>query len=174
MLSGEAKELRHWMSSSAKRNQIKTLRTLYEPSFEHTSFELQVPKLDSSMARRLKELRGSESQHTEAKEKAFKDLQYKVLDVARPLLFLWSEIASDDCLKDSPLADAAETALRLWGHSFQAITAKRKYSTTNRPQVRWFVDRIRPLQGERVGQPFRPTLHRLHGGRGGFGAEVER
>ncbi|KAI9551264.1 hypothetical protein GHT06_002337 [Daphnia sinensis] len=62
----------------------------------------------------------------EATERSLKAEQYKILDVARPLLFLREKIAESADLKDSPLAEAADTALRLWGHTFHNVTTSRR------------------------------------------------
>ena len=62
----------------------------------------------------------------EATERCLKAEQYKILDIARPLLFLREKIAASTDLKDSPLAEAADTALRLWGHTFHNVTFSRR------------------------------------------------
>jgi hypothetical protein len=62
----------------------------------------------------------------EATERSLKAEQYKILDVARLLLFLREKIAESTDLKDSPLAEAADTALRLWGHTFHNVTTSRR------------------------------------------------
>ena len=59
----------------------KQLRENFVPSFGKSSFDLQVPKLDPSMARRLKEVKGGEASKAEAKEKALVlASQFKILD----------------------------------------------------------------------------------------------
>jgi hypothetical protein len=62
----------------------------------------------------------------EATKGSLKAEQYKTLDVARPLLFLREKIAEPADLRDSPLAEAADTALRLWGHTFHNVTTSRR------------------------------------------------
>jgi hypothetical protein len=48
----------------------------------------------------------------EATERCLKAEQYKIFDVARPLLFLREKIAESPDLKDSPLAEAADGTTR--------------------------------------------------------------
>jgi hypothetical protein len=52
--------------------------------------------------------------------------QFKLLDVSRPLLYLWGAVTSDDNLKNTPMAAAAVSALQLWGHAFHSVTIRRK------------------------------------------------
>ena len=62
----------------------------------------------------------------ELNEKTLKAEQYKVLDVARPLLFLREQMSQDDSFRDSEMSKAVDTALRLWGHTFHGITTIRR------------------------------------------------
>jgi hypothetical protein len=76
------------------------------------------------MVRRFKDqnLKVPDLTKAEANEKTLKE-QFKVLDVARPLLFLREKMAEKEELKGSPMAIAVDTALRLWSHIFQGIMA---------------------------------------------------
>lgn len=76
------------------------------------------------MARRLKEVKSAAASSAEAKEKMMLAQQYKLLDVARPLLFIRNECLNDPARE--PLVRAAESALKLWGHSFAMMTADRR------------------------------------------------
>ncbi|KZS06768.1 Uncharacterized protein APZ42_029672 [Daphnia magna] len=58
----------------------------------------------------------------EAEEKSLKDEQYKVLDVARPLLYLKEQMAEGED-QNSPMAEAVDVTLHLWDHTFYEITA---------------------------------------------------
>ena len=46
--------------------------------------------------------------------------------IARPLLFLRQKIAASTDFKDLPLAETADPALRLWGHTFHNVTVSRR------------------------------------------------
>jgi hypothetical protein len=50
----------------------------------------------------------------------------KLLDVSRPLLYLWGAVTSDDNLKNTPMAASSVSALQLWGHAFHSVTIKCK------------------------------------------------
>ncbi|KZR98243.1 Uncharacterized protein APZ42_006432, partial [Daphnia magna] len=121
-----SKELRGRMSSLLKSTEAKKLRGIFSPTFDSRSFDLQVPKLVHSMSRRLKELKGGEGSKVEMKEKTLVSHQFRLLDVARPLLYLWGQLSCDPDLKDSSMADAAVSALQLWGHSFHSVTMHRR------------------------------------------------
>ena len=80
------------------------------------------------MARRFKDpsLKGQELSKAEANEKSLKAEQYKVLNVARPLLFLREKMFEKEEFRESPMANAVDAALRLWGQTFHSITASRR------------------------------------------------
>ena len=87
--------------------EARALRDVFTPAFEG-SFRLECPQLES-MKRSLKRLKASGSVG-ELVEKTWLSTYYKVLDIACPLVQLWSQV---------PPGDAAnqyiESALRLWG-----------------------------------------------------------
>ena len=98
--------------------EARALRDVFTPAFEG-SFRLECPQLES-MKRSLKRLKASGSVG-ELVEKTWLSTHYKVLDIARPLVQLWSQV---------PPGDAAnpyiESALRLWGVAFSEITKNRR------------------------------------------------
>ncbi|EFX78494.1 hypothetical protein DAPPUDRAFT_105293 [Daphnia pulex] len=100
------KVFRNWMTTSLSAPEARNLRDSFIPSFPNSGFDLM--------------------SKAEATERSLKAEQYKILDVARPLLFLREKIAESADLKDSPLAEAADTALRLWGHTFHNVTTSRR------------------------------------------------
>jgi hypothetical protein len=106
------------MTSLQKQAESKQLRENFVPSFSKSSFDLQVPKLDPSMARRLKEVKGGEASKAKAKEKALVASQYKILDIAKPLLYLWGSATSEAtpyAAGNVPLlVSASESANQLW------------------------------------------------------------
>lgn len=78
------------MTSQLKSAESKQIREDFVPSFDSKKFDLQVPqvKLDHTMSRRVKEVKGGEAAKTEVKEKSVVAHQFKLLDVYRPLLYL--------------------------------------------------------------------------------------
>jgi uncharacterized membrane protein YgcG len=117
--------VRDWMTSTLNPAEAKQLRDSFLPSFTDSDFDLKCPQVDSSLARRFKDLKCPEMTKAEATEKSLKAEQYKVLDVARPLLYLKEQMAEGE-LQNSPMAEAVDVALRLWGHTFHGITANRR------------------------------------------------
>ncbi|KZS04064.1 Uncharacterized protein APZ42_033066 [Daphnia magna] len=120
------KVFRNWMTTSLSAPEARNLRDSFIPSFPNSGFDLVCPQVDSSFSRRFKDIKTPEMSKAEATERSLKAEQYKILDVARPLLFLREKIAESADLKDSPLAEAADTALRLWGHTFHNVTTSRR------------------------------------------------
>ena len=86
------------------------------------------------MARRLKEVRGGEASKAEAKEKALVASQFKILDNAKPLLYLWG---SASAASDPLLISAAESALQLWGHAFHSIPTQRRENVLHQTDPRF-------------------------------------
>lgn len=72
------------------------------------------------MARRLNEVRGGEANKAEAKEKALVVSQYKILDIAKPLLYQWgsamTEAITNAATTDPLLVSVAESALQVGCH----------------------------------------------------------
>ena len=122
----KGRSLRAMMNSKLAPSEARRLRERYVPEFASGSFGLVCPVLDSSMARRLKEMKNAEATKAEAREKSLLADQYKILDIGRPLLFLWNDLTKDQTMLDSPLAVAAASAMQLWGNSFFAITSQRR------------------------------------------------
>lgn len=82
------KEFRGWMTTPLGASEAKLLREAYAPTFDSSSFELTIPKVDGSMARRLKDHWGQELVKVEAREKFLVKEQHQILDIARSLLFI--------------------------------------------------------------------------------------
>ncbi|EFX66255.1 hypothetical protein DAPPUDRAFT_116579 [Daphnia pulex] len=120
------KVFRDWMTTSLSAPEARNLRNSFIPSFPKSGFDLVCPQVDSSFSRRFKDIKTPEMSNAEAMKRSLKAEQYKILDIARPLLFLREKIAESADLKDSPLAEAADTALRLWGHTFHNVTTSRR------------------------------------------------
>ena len=105
--------LRDWMTTSLSAPEARSLRYYFIPSFPDSSLDLVCPQVDAAFYRRFKDIKSPEMSKAEATERCLKAEQFKILDVARPLLFLREKIAASADLKDSPLVEAADTALRL-------------------------------------------------------------
>ncbi len=126
------REKRAMMTSKLNPSDARRLRERYVPEFASGCSDLVYPKLDSSMARRLKEMKNAEATKAEAREKSLLADQYKILDIGRPHVFLWNDLTKDQTMLDSPLAVAAASAMQLWDNSFFAIRVKDGRMTSRR------------------------------------------
>jgi hypothetical protein len=100
------------MTTSLSATEARSLRDSFIPSFPNSGFDLVCPQVNSSFSRRFKDIKTPEMSRAEATERCLKAEQYKIFDVARPLLFLREKIAESPDLKDSPLAEAADGTTR--------------------------------------------------------------
>ena len=108
-----SKELRELMTKFLKSSSANKILDNYDVSFDLKKFELSEPKLDRSASRRLRDLKLQDRKKTKEIEKNLKSSQGKVIDIARPLVFMWALISSDPALKSSPLVDACLDTLKL-------------------------------------------------------------
>ncbi|KAK4009405.1 hypothetical protein OUZ56_018520 [Daphnia magna] len=83
------------MSFYLQPSDARVIRKYYEPKFQKRSVSLHCLKIDHSVARRMKEKRGPELTKVEQKENALTSMQFKLLDIARPLLFISESLAAD-------------------------------------------------------------------------------
>lgn len=121
-----SKNFRKAMSTCLQPADARAIRKRYEPDFLKRSVSLQCPKIDHSMARRMKERKGPELTKVEQKEKSLTSVQFKLLDIARPLLFISESLSTDQNNVKSGVLDACSDTIRLLGHAFASITAKRR------------------------------------------------
>ncbi|EFX78943.1 hypothetical protein DAPPUDRAFT_320020 [Daphnia pulex] len=102
------------------------IRKYYEPKFQKRSVSLHCPKIDHSMARRMKGRRGPELTKVEQKEKTLTSMQFKLLDIARPLVFISESLVADKTDANLDVHDVCSDSIRLLGHAFACITTKRR------------------------------------------------
>ena len=121
-----SKKFRKAMSSCLPPSDARMIRKYYEPKFLKRSVSLHCPKIDHSMVRRMKEKKGPELTKVEQKEKALTSMQFKLLDIARPLLFVSESLAADKTDANLDVQDPCSDSIRLLGHAFASITAKRR------------------------------------------------
>jgi hypothetical protein len=113
------------MTSTLSPSEAKQLRESFLHGFSDTDFDLKCPQVDSSLARRFKDLACPEMAKAEANEKTLKAEKYKVLDVTCPILYLKEQMAKGE-LQNSPMVEAVDVALRFCCQTFQGITANRR------------------------------------------------
>jgi hypothetical protein len=119
--STSSKKIRKWISKSFAKSKAKKLRERFQPKFS-SSFELLNPEMDDSVYRRLKELKNSVAtkEKIDNKEMEMRAMQFKILDIVRPMLFIW-ETAQEETVRD-----AAKVAIKQWAHAFFACTDFRR------------------------------------------------
>jgi hypothetical protein len=119
--STSSKKIRKWISKSFAKSKAKKLRERFQPKFS-SSFELLNPEMDDSVYRRLKELKISVAtkEKIDNKEMEMRAMQFKILDIVRPMLFIW-ETAQEETVRD-----AAKVAIKQWAHAFFACTDFRR------------------------------------------------
>ena len=78
------------------------------------------------MARKMKGRKGPEITKVEQKDKALTSVQFKLLDIARRMLFVSESLEADQTKVDPDLLNACNDSLRLLGHAFASLTARRR------------------------------------------------
>ena len=99
----KSKKLRKLMFEGVSSAEAKVLRNRFTPIFRKKSVKLQIPELDEAMYRRLKSLKNSTASKAliDPQEKSLSALQYKIIDIARPLLFLWENKQADSASREA-------------------------------------------------------------------------
>ncbi len=117
-----SREMRAAMSGKTSAAEAKALREKFILPFKHSGMALKCPELDDEYYLRLQEKKGSHASKSniDSKEKSLLALQYKVLDIAKPLIYA---MESKDSKKQRR---AVKAALDLWGVAFYDITKARR------------------------------------------------
>ena len=120
------KQLLGYLTRSFKTDELKNLRKDYVPKFDSKHFDLKRPKLDRQVRRRIKRVRSYDAARAVAKEKNLANIQFKVLDVFRPLLYAWALICTGEASEEHPLQAAVVCAMKLLGHCFNYLSGQRR------------------------------------------------
>lgn len=102
--STSSKKIRKWISKSFSKSKAKKLRELFQPKFS-SSLELLNPEMDEKIDNKENEMRA---------------MQFKILDIVRPMLFVW-ETSQEEAVRN-----AAKVAIKQWAHAFFACTDFRR------------------------------------------------
>ncbi|KAI9555003.1 hypothetical protein GHT06_020294 [Daphnia sinensis] len=78
----------------------KELRGIFSPTFDAKSFGLQVPKLDHSMSRRLKELKGGEVIEGGDEGEHIGEPSVQAVGRGQAASYLWGKLSCDPHLKE--------------------------------------------------------------------------
>ena len=120
------KQLLGFLTKTCKADELKSLQKDYCPKFDCKYFDLKRPKLDRQVKRRLKRVRSYDAARASAKEKNLANIQFKLLDVFRPLLYAWALICSGDASEEHPLMAAVVCSMKLLGHCFNYLSCQRR------------------------------------------------
>lgn len=120
-------ELVKVMVDGVGAKEAKDLRERFKVVFEDEKFSLNPPALDEWMARRVKSLANHKT--IELQEKILVSTQFKVMDVASPLLDLLCQLRSrSDDPNMAPMISSAKAALLQWARAFNHLTKKRRHN----------------------------------------------
>jgi hypothetical protein len=102
------------------RAKAKQICAEFNPTFESRSFKLKCPTLDESFAMRFKE---AKDQAAESVEKQLTSIQFKVMDIALPLLELKGRCIAEGLPR---MESTIDSALDLWSAAFNHVTQHRR------------------------------------------------
>ena len=139
VVKGTTQDLGSIMAKGPPSTLCKSLRDEYGVEFEDKSFSLNPPRLDDWMARQLPKEK-SARKAVEASEKKWLSAQFKVMDIAPPLLHLFSELEAT--APDCPAQRAVAAALTQWGRAFNYISRRRRQNVLNctAPRLEYLLD----------------------------------
>ena len=110
------------MSSGLDKAQAKLLRDRAVPTYDSKSFCLKCPSVDESMLIAFKQFKNAAA---EAAEKHYLSFQYKILDIAKPLLTLRGACESEAVTIET-LRELIDLSLDLWALAFNHATHSRR------------------------------------------------
>ena len=115
-----------WVVTGLNESRAKIAREMFKPKFKKSTGLLTNPELDEAFYLRLKELKSSAASkaNVDPLEKVYRNQTFKVLDLAKPLLFLASRVKKKK--KSRAEKSAVRTALKLWAILYHDITKARR------------------------------------------------
>ncbi len=131
-------ELSGLMTKGVPSDDSKAIQEEFGVEFDQSSFSINPPRLDDWMARQLKEKAARKT--VEASEKVWLSAQFKVMDIAPPLLHLLSDFGEDD--PHNPVQRAVVAALMQWARAFNFISRRRRQNVLNctAPRLEYLLD----------------------------------
>jgi hypothetical protein len=106
--------LSRWLITGLKEKEVKKAREAFQPNFRKKENLLSNPILDDAFYLRLKSAKRSTASkaNIDTRKKEYRKLSFKILDLAKPLLFL-NERTRQRRVYNSDVK-AVQTALKLW------------------------------------------------------------
>lgn len=118
----KSEKLRNLASFGLSDFKARAFRNRFHPKFDGGSFSLCIPEMDEAIYLELQIVKRSSvsKEKIDRHESELRVVQNKVLDVIRPLLFIWNSS------KDREIKQAVKTAIYLWAHAHFSLTALRR------------------------------------------------
>jgi len=120
------KEIVKWGVVSVNPEESKAIREAFKLNFERPSTTLSPPAIDGWLARQFTEVGKEARQAMEVTEKAWLTAQFKVLDIASPLIYLLDELHRSPPLPYDQIIPIIRASLIQWGRAFSHISDKRR------------------------------------------------
>jgi len=116
------------MSKGIPTTDSKAIQEYFKLQFESTSFSLNPPMIDDWQVDRIK--RSASRKAIEAEEKQWLAMQFKIMDIATPLINLLCQTAELEDHVSLPLVTAAKGALNQWARAFHHATRRRRQNVS--------------------------------------------
>lgn len=118
---GKSKKLRKLVKFGLSNARVSAPRNRFSPKFQSGKCKVGVTELDDAFYEKLKIVKLSMKlkENIDSRGTDWREVQFKVLDIVRPILFIWgtSKVSGKK---------AAKAAIRLWAHAHFSITALRR------------------------------------------------
>ena len=114
-----------WQTSGLSTDESKSISKKFELVFEDPAFSINPPRLDGFMLRHAKDK--DRVKAVNASEEALIQTQLKIMDIAPPLLDLYTKVCSlEGGEVEVQAKDSVQAVLQQWGRTFHHITQKRR------------------------------------------------
>lgn len=121
-----SREIIKWGCVSINPDESKAIRETFKLNFEKSSTSFSPPSVDGWMARKIKEAGKNTSKAVEVTEKSWLTTQYKVFDIASPLIYLLDELENGPPMPRNQIVAMIRASLMQWGRAFSHISDRRR------------------------------------------------
>lgn len=118
--------LAEWMTKGVSTNESKSIQESFKLDFENDSFSLNPPAVDEWVVRRMKSKTARKA--VESAEKTWLTVQFKIMDIASPLLYLHRSLVEEHEDPEGPIMKATEAALFQWARAFHHVSRRRRHN----------------------------------------------
>lgn len=129
--TAKSTQVAKWVVSSSFSQEVKAAREAFKPKLKKRPDFLENPVLDKTLYLRLKSVKRSNASkaNIDQAEKSSRRLSFKILDLAKPLLFLFKRAS----VRRKSRADTKviRSALKLWGLLYGDVLYSRRLNILN-------------------------------------------